>query len=64
MHKRGYSPGDFIPIADGYFDDISHLKEKYPNDFENTMKFFHGAVSFSSPGYFVGEIGGKLETQY
>ena len=63
LYKRGHSPGDFIPFYDGYFNDISTLKEKYPDNFENAMKFFHGAVSFSSPGYFVGEIGAKLEIQ-
>ena len=39
-------PGDFIPVYNTEFN-LAGLKAKYPENFENTMEFFHGAVSFS-----------------
>ena len=47
LSKRGFSPGDFIPIYNGCFGDLDSLEEKYPDSFEDTMLFFVGAVSFA-----------------
>ena len=63
LYKRGYKPGDFIIIYNGQFLDLDGIKEKHPENFEDTMEFFHGALTVTQ-GKFMGEIGEKLETQY
>ena len=37
LYERGFDPGDYIPIYDGQFTDISGLSEKYPTNFEEIM---------------------------
>ena len=47
LYKRGFKPGDYIPIYNGRLFDIPALIDKYSENFEETMKFFQGSISYS-----------------